>query len=286
LFSTHKTGYGKKDVSNEYQNSGVYVSEIIDNLNTIRIEEKEDLWNFILSQYYDKEYTIPISSTFDPDGNNLNFRDLYYFVIEKMMKFPVDYFDGLLAPYRNPEINHNDVFELFVNTIFKNIYLSKNDPIDVVTTGTYSPPEDLEAPGGSNYLDEAIEIINEGTYDGGTELPEGGSEDLRDLIIDYTEKILILIGGLQNLFSSEAYMQWSLSLKDQEEATLSFVQTAIEIFLSYTTELYYTTYKKKYDSQSEIFPLFEKINHRLESNKMEMVFYDEKLNIELLEGDE
>jgi hypothetical protein len=193
------------------------------------------------------------------------------------MKFPVDYFDGLLSPYKNPELYHNEAFVNFTNTIFENVYITGNNPIHV--NSSYSAPLELD-----DYLNEALSIINE-KYNKGS-LPASGSEEMRELILKYTEKILALIDGLQSLFSSEAYMQWSLSLKDQEEATLDFVQATVEIFLSYTTELYYTTYKKRYDSLSEIFPLAEKIDHRLEANKMDLVFYDEKLNIELIEGDE
>jgi hypothetical protein len=200
------------------------------------------------------------------------------------MKFPVDYFDGLLSPYKNPELYHNEAFVNLTNTIFENVYITDNNPIYVNINSSYSVPEDLALSEESNYLDEALSIINE-EYNEGS-LPASGSEEMRELILEYTEKILALIDGLQSLFSSEAYMQWSLSLKDQEEATLDFVQATVEIFLSYTTELYYTTYKKRYDSLSEIFPLAEKINHRLEANKMDLVFYDEKLNIELIEGDE
>ena len=280
LLSTHKTNYGKIDVANEYQNSGIYVSETIDNLNLLRIDNtNNDLWMHILGQYWDQQYTLPTSPTYNPSGSNVNYRDLYYFAIEKIMKFPVDYFDGLLSPYRNPELLHNEKFEKFVNTVFEQVYITDVDPINVNTAG-YEFPSDLRL-GATNYLTEAVSIIN-----GGYDYPEGGSDAMQELILAYTEKILILIDGLQSLFSSEAYMQWSLSLKDQEEATLQFVQTAVEVFLSYTTELYYTTYKKKYDSQSEIAPLFEEIHHRLESNKMDLVFYDEKLNIELIEGDE
>jgi hypothetical protein len=282
LFSTHKTSYGKQDVANEYQNSGSYILETFDNLNLLRIDNtNNDLWLHILGQYWNDNYDLPTSSTYDPTGSNINYRDLYYFAIEKIMKFPVDYFDGLLSPYRNPELYHNEAFIDFANNIFQNIYITDNNPI-YIDTSAYIPPADLALSTG-NYLDEALSIID-GTYADG--IPESGSDAMRELILEYTEKLLVLIDGLQSLFSSEAYMQWSLSLKDQEEATLQFVQTSVEIFLSYTTELYYTTYKKKYDSISEITPLAERVEHRLESTKMDMVFYDEKLNIELTEGDE
>ena len=157
------------------------------------------------------------------------------------------------------------------------MYTTSTDPIEINTLTYVLPPELTTADG--NYLTEAVLIANHGTtpYEN---MPDADSDDMETKILYYTEQILTLINGLQTLFSSEAYMQWSLSLKDQEEETLSFVQTAVEVFLSYTTELYYTTYKKSYNSFSEILPLAEELHQRLEGTKMDFMFYDETLEIE------
>jgi hypothetical protein len=351
VFSTHKTNYGKSDVVNEYQNSGEYVVDLIENLNLLKIDnDNHDLWMYILSKFYDTSYNIPIdNAAFTPGGSNLDYKELYYKVLEKMIKFPVDYFDGLLSPYRDPELYHNKEFIDLVKEIIDEVYVAHEDalafteywldssdsyklykysnktwnlinglslivdnnepvpPIDdiywvqpsdgVVPTNDYNlfqyknnnwqkldryvqviPPIPSEL---GDYLEEPIEIIQGSVY------LEPNSEDIELYINKYTRKILELINGIKTLFSSEAYMQFSLSLKTEEQETLEFVQTAVEVFLSYTTELYYTTYKKTYNSLSEIIPLSEDVFHKLETRKMDFVFYDESLTVELVsEGDE
>jgi len=273
IFSTHKTSYGKTDVNNKYQNSGPYMINLFEDLNLLRIDNTDDnLWMYITSKYWNDDYEQPTSTTYDPSGLNLNYKDLYYKAIEGIMKFPVDLFNGLLSPYSDSELYHNEAFQTFTEDIFTNVYQSSEDPIFVDTTTGYTKPADL-----GTYLDEAIAIANNGT-----ELTDLTDDERTEKIAEYTTDILTLINGLQSLFSSEAYMQWSLSLKGQEEATLQFVQTAVEIFLSYTTELYYTTFKKTYDSYSEIVPFAEKITQQLEAHKIDMVYYDETLNIETL----
>lgn len=276
LFSTHKTTEGKTDVNNVYSNSGDYVLELFENLNLLRIDDETDLWMYILSTYFDREYNAPLANpTYKPDGQDFNYKDLYYKVIEKIMKLPIDYFDGLMTSKLHPELNHNKKFEELIEVIMENVYRTNTDPLECDTSkipnAVVSEDELLKT--ALDYLDPDDPVLMP---------PATNPEELEAEIEKYTERLLLCLNSLQTIFSSEAYMAFSLSLKAQEQRTLEFVRTAVEVFLSYTTELYYTTYRKTFNTPSETIPFSEDIFHTLETKQLDMVFYDEKLEVELV----
>jgi hypothetical protein len=342
-FSTHKTISGKQEIANTFSNSGNYVLETFENLNLIRIDNSNhDLWMHILSSYYSQDYDISkLSATFDASGSNFDYNDLYDKVISKIMKLPVDYFNGLLSPYGpNSSLNQNYNFRNLIEKLFEQIYLTDNDPLSVPAfwidsdnnklyryengswvekTKTVSETAPLTPSIGNYWIDSTNSIYSLKVYNGNnwieldryyqTDEPKiisdeisnsdilkealniiiAGTGDYNTLeieekITEYTELVFKFSNIIKTLYASKPFMQFSLSLRTEENETLRFVQTAIEVFLSYTSKLYYSTFKKNYNTTSEIVPYAEDIRHLSYMNKTDLIFYDEKLDIQRISG--
>jgi hypothetical protein len=352
LFSTHKLNQNIVQ-----QNSGEYVLELFENLNWLRISgsvgnpqnpqiatKSKNFLNLFTSRFYDINY--------NPASNiSINDRSQVYFnIIEKIVKFPIDYIDGLLNDiFIRENINRNKPFVELAELIFNNVYMvdgkvwielnvttSPDEPsnpqigdywfdsdadtdklkigtiegwlaaayqttsnttnIDfgtlyydlvnsklfvlkiedpsLVTNQTFTGKTEI-----LEFLENALEILNSGTSDGSNIATELSNTELDELITIYSEKLINILESLETIFSGETLMQISFALRQNEQATLDFLKQAIELFLSYTTQLYSTRFIREYKTPSES-PIFsEKVIHRLNQNKADYAFYDEKLEI-------
>jgi hypothetical protein len=285
LFSTHKLNQNIVQ-----QNSGEYVLELFENLNWLRISgsdgnpqiatKSKNFLNLFTSRFYDINYNA---------APNISIKDrsqVYFNIIEKIVKFPVDYIDGLLNDiFIRENINRNKPFVELAELIFNNVYMVDGTPVlnGEVTVGFTDPAlvtnQTFE---GKNeileFLENALEILNSGT-DNGDNINELNSTELDELIAIYSEKLINILGSLETIFSGETLMQISFALRENEQQTLDFLKQAIELFLSYTTQLYSTRFIREYRTPSES-PIFsEKVTHRLNQNKADYALYDEKLEI-------
>ena len=269
IFSTHKNlNSGGQD------NSGEYVLNLLENLNTIKILSNEDvgtitgselLWDYYLSKFKDNQAQINTErNNGHPDGLGL-----YYEIIEKIMTFPMQYLDGLLSPsYVSENINRNKQFVDLMKTIFENVYMVESvDGKDPIFDGVIVPNEYEEV------LSNFIAVMDDDNFD-----PE--IEELQTIQEDLLERFLLTIDALQSIFASEEYMNFSFSIGGEESRTLQFVETAVTLFISYTSQLYSSSFKRKYDTISETVPYAEDIHHSLHTLKQDMFFYDEELSIE------
>jgi len=343
-FATHKF-----DTNIGQENSGEYVLELFENLNTIRIQDGNDLWNYYLSRYSETE----LASTFVQNQINEGTPDkdqLYNKIIESMVKFPIDVVDGLLnSSFIRENVNLNKEFIQLCNGLLREVYLvtgteklAKPRQFFGNETPTSTRPGDvwlrydISGPGpflvirnetntnwnvinsflvkttlvglniGEYYVDEeedevfykiyedpALFIKDEeeislvtrtyleeafGILDGTFTLPIT-DEGLNSLIEEYSEKLFSFVSGLESIFSAQEFMQIKFSLKENEERTLGFIETAIKIFLSYTAQLYSSSFKRQYDTISESPTISETINFTAETKRSDYVFYDEKLDI-------
>jgi hypothetical protein len=259
-FATHKTQQKRNEIQ---QNSGEYILEILEGLNFIRVPEGTDTWMYFLSKYTDSETSMKIQQMAQ---RTVDQKELYYKLIEDLIKFPIDYIEGLLTPYYNPEINNNDNFVELSELIFEELYISDQDPL-LHDIALFSLNENLD-------IAKAIEIVQSDFAD----LPN--DEELQDAIVSQTEFFLKLVDGIRTIYSSEPFMQFSFSLRDDEVATLNFVKTAVEIFLSYTAKLYSISYKRIYKTPSESVPLSESIKHVVTAKRLDYYSPDEELTIE------
>ena len=75
-----------------------------------------DLWMYFLSRYTDAEASMKIQQMAQ---RNLDQKELYYKLIEDVMRLPIDYIEGILTPYYNPEINNNKNFIELVELLFE-----------------------------------------------------------------------------------------------------------------------------------------------------------------------
>jgi hypothetical protein len=274
LFSTHKL-----NSSISQQNSGQYVLELLENLNWIRISgsssnstKNQNMFSYFLSKYYDISY-LP-SGDFPSGGVDRS--NIYFQIIEKIIKFPIDMIDGLLhESFLRENINRNKDFIDLATGIFENVYMvnavNGKDPAFVT-------PVSFASADVNTFLEQALNILNNGTNNGES-LDVILDSELDELILNYSEKLIAILGSLESIFSAEVFMQIQFSLKDNEQKTLDFVKQAIELFLSYTSQLYSSKFVKEYKTVSES-PLFsESIKHKLTQTRTDYVLYDEKLEI-------
>jgi hypothetical protein len=269
IFSTHKNlNSGGQD------NSGEYVLNLLENLNPIKILSNEDvgtitgselLWDYYLSKFKDNQAQINT----ERNNGHPNGLGLYYEIIEKIMTFPMQYLDGLLSPsYVSENINRNKQFVDLMKTIFENVYMVESvDGKDPIFDGVIVPNEYEEV------LSDFMAVMDDDNFD-----PE--IEELQTIQEDLLERFLLTIDALQSIFASEEYMNFSFSIGGEESRTLQFVETAVTLFISYTSQLYSSSFKRKYDTISETVPYAEDIHHSLHTLKQDMFFYDEELSIE------
>jgi hypothetical protein len=263
----------------EQQNSGDYVNQMIENLNFFRIvsgnnlltpafNNGKDLWLYILSR---ENLTVrtqeAITKTFAREN-------LYFTVLENMIRFPIDFIEGLMSPYYLPDINHNSFFNNLSETIFDKVFTTTEDPLSV----DYNLTDNLAPSSIRSFVEESLEVILE--EEGA--IPEVGTDAFKNKLQKISEQLIATLDGLRTQFSSEPFMQFAFSLKANEAETLNFVKTATEIFLSYTTTLYKTEFRRIYRTVSESFPFADKANHTLTSTKVDQMSFDEELKIEKL----
>jgi len=270
LYSTHKIN---RDISQE--NSGEFVLNLFEDLNTIRIADGDNLWNYFLSKFYDNDYSPINNDVLAPQIANVlpDKSELYFKIIERMILFPIQYFDGLLnQAYINENVNLNKDFVDLSELIFKDVYTVEADENDqdpaFFTKTEFEEDSQIET-----FLTEPLSVLD-GTY-----VYTVDDEEFEEILGEASERLLISINSLSSIFASEQFMQFSFSLKENERRTLGFVETAIRLFLSYTSQLYSSSFRRKYDTISESSPLSERVIHNLETNRLDMVFYDEKLDI-------
>ncbi len=147
----------------EQQNSGEYVNQMIENLNFFRIlsgsnvtggspiNNGRDLWLYILSR---ESLTVrtqeAITKTFAREN-------LYFTVLENMIRFPIDFMEGLMSPYYLPDINHNNFFNNLSETIFDKVFTTTEDPL----LPGYNLTDNLAPSSIRAFVEESLEIILE-----------------------------------------------------------------------------------------------------------------------------
>jgi hypothetical protein len=125
-----------------------------------------------------------------------------------------------------------------------------------------------------DYLQGALDIVN-----GITDVPTF-SEELTNLVDTYTEKLFAVADSFTAIFASEEFMRVRFSLSEGEQQTISFVETAVKLFLSYTSQLYSSKYKREFRTESESAPISERVEHSITGFRTDYAFYDEKLQVE------
>jgi hypothetical protein len=262
------------------QNSGEYFNNMLENLNFFRlvsgsnvsggspINNGRDLWLYILSR---EDLT---SRNQESLTKTILKENLYYTVLENMIRFPIDIAEGLLSPYYLADINHNDIFNNLSESIFEKVYTTSEDPLSV----EYNLTTNLAPSKIRDFVEESLEVI----YEVEGAIPEVGTDAFTNKLQDLSEKLIATIDGLRTQFSTEPFMQFAFSLKANEAETLRFVETATEIFLSYTTTLYRTDFRKIFRTVSETIPMADKAEHILKARRVEQMSFDEKLTIEKL----
>jgi len=222
-----------------------------------------------------------------PEDNNImtrfiskEFRDLVETMIDKVYivdKDPVE--DSLVRYDIVDKANHNNVLEEDAIIAAKN-----GDSVDFYNFITLQDT-DYKDVIGYNYVggnNEEFNIIGDTTvkrlykFFVSSDIQE---EELDKIIEIVSNRLISLINVLHDVFSSYEYLNWSISISESESNQLSFLKETINIFLSYTTQLYITKYLKSYDTESESIPFAESIRTKISQMRIDSFYYDEKLKI-------
>jgi hypothetical protein len=268
LFSNIKTQYGR-DLFKKYRSSGDYMLETLYGLNYIHLGNQseilnkamgDEMWLCFLSSYFTPDYRITNPNLFFQQLSSkvIDRNEGYERIIDKMIKFPMDNFDGLLHPLFRPDLTLNKEFVELSNIMFEDIFTTTENTLSI-SAADIAP-----------YL-EFLPISDIGTYLDGT--------NINEKIAEISQALITGLDSLQTLFISRDFENFSFSFEENETQSLRFVKTAVELFLSYTTTLYRTEYQRVYNTPSESVPIAEDIKHILKSSKTDNVFYDEKLII-------
>ena len=97
-------------------------------------------------------------------------------------------------------------------------------------------------------------------------------KSIENIIITVSEKLFKLITQIRSLFSSSAFIKWSFT-----NIEFSFLQAAVEIFISYTVKLYEATLIRSYDSKFESVVPHDQINMHLSMDLIDYVTIDDGL---------
>ena len=73
----------------------------------------------------------------------------------------------------------------------------------------------------------------------------------KELILNVTKKTFNILSSIRTLFRSSEFVNWSFTNMETNSDEFSFLQAAVEIFISYTTNLYTVTFNRSYNSKFE-----------------------------------
>jgi len=256
-------------------NSGDYVTETLENLNTLLLEKE-----YLFSYFYNLEKDANISSLiYNKNLSEIDFSIFYSLIINKAIKFPIAYLlKGLFYP--------NDFTQyLFINSnflklsekMFNEFYLTTENPLE---TGKDLFIEEAFLAYNKYIFEDLYETFP--TTNGGTfKIKEYSylSSDIETAIENVSTKLISMISTIQTMLSSEEFSQFMFSIDENQDNILEFLKVTLNFFLSYTTKLYDVKYLNIYKSESESFPFAEDLNIKLKQEKVDYFFVDDKLTL-------
>lgn len=226
----------------------------------------------------------------DIERNNglstLIFEEIY----ANLCQIPVDYINGILQPLMDED---NNILTRYLSKDFRDLveklmefYYIDSDPLDNILTRVENDSIQAANETFKNYVtlqdsDDFREYININKDDENVvKYSISTSMDNYDeLIQEISIRLINMINILHDVFESYEYLNWSISIQESENNQLTFLKETINIFLSYTSQLYVTKYLKSYDTASEGINIAEDTQIKIEQIRMDSVYYDESLKI-------
>jgi hypothetical protein len=223
-------------------------------------------------------------------------------VIDNLIRFPIEYLSGLtISNTSNNELLINDDFCSWCDTIFNDIYTTTENPLNYAQQISKVNSNDDDR---NNIISSCIGDIltNENaenilkyilsdmyTYNiknntitdlelnGIFENTYADKKSIENIIITVSEKLFKLITQIRSLFSSSAFIKWSFTNIEGSSDEFSFLQAAVEIFISYTVKLYEATLIRSYDSKFESIVPHDQIIMDLTMDLIDYVTIDDSL---------
>lgn len=198
--------------------------------------------------------------------NKLTYNNIYENIIYNVMKTPMDYYKGLLYKTYQPDIIITKEYRDIIQLIMDSFYVTDKDPFEYVDNISDIVPEKMMI-----YIDNH----KPQSYDGPEELEENRTK--------LTELIIEMMIQLRNYYQSNEFMSFKLNLAEEQNNKMEFLMTTIELFISYTSQLYKSSYINRIDSVSITFPYAEVVKTNMTQHKEDFMFLDEELEFEKVE---
>jgi hypothetical protein len=196
-------------------------------------------------------------------ASKTDFGIIYSYLIYPMIRLPVDYYgNGILNQSSDFFISYK-AWKL-IEDIMEKIYISGNlsSAEKNRLTATFSGNETVSDSNSKTLLSVFL----------GSDISNISSSDVLSKLSD-------MISDAETIAENKDGMIVSYSTKNNSDNAVSFVTKAIEMFISYTSQIYDIRMYKSYDTKSECVPISENIVHSHSSVKSESVSYDESVTI-------
>ena len=204
--------------------------------------------------------------------------DDFIVAIDNMIRFPITYLNGSISYNKNNDYNVSKDFMDLCDDIFNKVYTTAANGYGVNNAMyilPYADTVELKADTWSFISDDNISLDDNiikymfSDMYAIDPIPNGNGDDddvikltkrnvttlteteAADLIVSISEKLFTVLNSLKTLFRSSAFCDWSFTNIEASKDEFKFLQAAVEIFISYTTNLYNMTLNRTYDSKFE-----------------------------------
>lgn len=216
--------------------------------------------------------------------NNLSVDD-YIIAIDNMIRFPIKYLNGEFIPEKDSSVNISKELTDWFDSLFNTFYINEKtdgngytdkstDIFDILIPDNgkitiYAEPKDAKD---AKYNDSSFGILSQKrelleyifgdiydiTYSDNDHIltkkdifSSMTTANSKELILNVTKKTFNILSSIRTLFRSSEFVNWSFTNMETNSDEFSFLQAAVEIFISYTTNLYTVTFNRSYNSKFE-----------------------------------
>ena len=270
------------------KNSGqLVVDTLADVSSLLSLQSPGDLFRYLGYKIKGTEFNSDTINNNDDYFNNLSVDD-YIVAIDNMIRFPIKYLNGEFIPEKDSSVNISKELTDWFDHLFNTFYINKNrdgngytdkstDIFDILIPDAddegkitiYAEPKDAKD---AKYNDSSFGILSQKrelleyifgdiydiTYDDNKHIltkkdifSSMTTANGKELILNVTKKTFNILSSIRTLFRSSEFVNWSFTNMETNSDEFSFLQAAVEIFISYTTNLYTVTFNRSYNSKFE-----------------------------------
>jgi hypothetical protein len=241
--------------------------------------------NFLKYMCAKNSDTASFSSVLANAGTGMPFSILYKYIISPMIKLPIDYYgNGLLNGSMSDSLLRNNEFEDLIEYVINNVYtdasMSYGSKLETSSTYGYrgSSLKSIDVTGIST-IDSSFQKVTDSLSSSSlisvffgsgyaSMTADAISDKITEMISDATEKA-------ENL--DDMSILYSTSSNSNNAA--AFINAALTMFISYTSQIYDVKLYKTYDTKSECMPVTDSVTHAKRSVRTDVMYSDESVTI-------